>query len=37
MKIITTIGTSLITNIINLLRSKCNLSEDEKLAFYLDR
>ena len=32
MKIITTIGTSLVTNVINPLRSKCNLSEDEKLA-----
>ena len=32
MKIITTIGTSLVTNVINPLRSKCNLSDEEKLA-----
>ena len=30
MKIITTIGTSLVTNVINPLRNRCDLSEDEK-------
>ncbi len=32
MKIITTVGTSLVTNIINPLRNRCDLSEDEKTA-----
>ena len=32
MKIITTVGTSLATNIINPLRSKCNISDEEQKA-----
>ncbi len=32
MKLVTTIGTSLVTNVINPLRNKCNLAEDEKEA-----
>jgi len=32
MKVITTVGTSLVTNVINPLRSKCNLTQTEKEA-----
>jgi putative CRISPR-associated protein (TIGR02619 family) len=32
MKLVTTAGTSLITNIINTLRNRCNLTEEEKKA-----
>ena len=32
MKIITTVGTSLVTNMINPLRNRCDLSEDEETA-----